>query len=118
MFIRVKILRACVLALKFLHGHPNGGIVHEAIKLSNIMLNNNMEVKLSNLGLAKMMDSKDQPTVSVDLDASSIGYMDPEYMTTEDDNLTHFGHTLCFLAIYGFFLSPQAWASYLTKHHK
>ncbi|KAK9096476.1 hypothetical protein Sjap_021973 [Stephania japonica] len=65
----VKILRDCALALKFLHSHPDGGIVHEAIKLSNILLNNNMEVKLSNLGLAKMLDSKDQPTVSVDLDA-------------------------------------------------
>ncbi|KAK9096479.1 hypothetical protein Sjap_021976 [Stephania japonica] len=45
MFIRIKILRDCALALQFLHSHPDGGIVHEAIKLSNILLNNNMEVK-------------------------------------------------------------------------
>ncbi|KAK9137811.1 hypothetical protein Sjap_008405 [Stephania japonica] len=82
LFTRVKILRDCALALKFLHSHPDGCIVHEAIKLSSILLNNNMEVELSDLGLAKMLDYKDQPTVSVDLDASSIGYMDPEYMTT------------------------------------
>ncbi|KAK9138104.1 hypothetical protein Sjap_008698 [Stephania japonica] len=36
-----------------------------------------MEVKLSDLGLAKMLDSEDQPTVSVE-----HSYMDPEYMTT------------------------------------
>ncbi|KAK9137981.1 hypothetical protein Sjap_008575 [Stephania japonica] len=77
LFTRVKILRDCTLALKFLHSYPDGCVVHEAIKLSKILLNNNMEVKLSDLGLAKMLDSKDQPTVSVDLDASSIGYMDP-----------------------------------------
>ncbi|KAK9096475.1 hypothetical protein Sjap_021972 [Stephania japonica] len=107
MFIRVKILRDCALALKFLHSHPDGGIVHEAIKLSNILLNNNMEVKLSNLGLAKMLDSKDQPTVSVDLDSSSIGYMDPEDMTTEDGNLTHFGRTLFFYLFMAFSCLPR-----------
>ncbi|KAK9138101.1 hypothetical protein Sjap_008695 [Stephania japonica] len=63
-------------------GSQHDYLEKEVSVLSSILLNNNMEVKLSDLGLAKMLDYKDQSTVSVDLDASSIGYMDPKYMTT------------------------------------
>ncbi|KAK1271953.1 putative leucine-rich repeat receptor-like protein kinase [Acorus gramineus] len=76
---RVKILRDCALALRFLHFHPDGCTVHRDIKLTNILLTENMEPKLSDFGLAKML-GMEESKVFTDV-RGTIGYMDPEYMT-------------------------------------
>ncbi|XP_058092395.1 probable serine/threonine-protein kinase PBL21 [Magnolia sinica] len=77
--IRVKIMRDCALALRFLHSYPDGCIVHRDIKLTNILLTEDMDPKLSDFGLAKML-GMDETRVFTDA-KGSIGYMDPEYMT-------------------------------------
>ncbi|CAD5194732.1 unnamed protein product [Musa acuminata subsp. malaccensis] len=76
---RVKILRDCSLALRFLHTHPDGCIVHRDIKLANILLMDNMEPKLSDFGLARMVGMKE--TKCFTEVRGTIGYMDPEYMS-------------------------------------
>ncbi|KAL0302966.1 UNVERIFIED_CONTAM: LRR receptor kinase BAK1 [Sesamum radiatum] len=77
--LRVKILRDCAFALKYLHTHIDGCIVHRDIKLTNILLTHNMEPKLSDFGLAKML-GMEESKVYTDV-RGTIGYMDPEYMS-------------------------------------
>ncbi|XP_006830569.3 putative serine/threonine-protein kinase [Amborella trichopoda] len=74
---RLTILRDCALALRFLHNYPDGCIVHRDIKLTNILLGENFEAKLSDFGLAKML-GMEQSKVFTEV-KGTIGYMDPEY---------------------------------------
>ncbi|KAM5561806.1 cysteine-rich receptor-like protein kinase 3 [Rosa sericea] len=76
---RVKILRDCALALRYLHHYIDGCIVHRDIKLTNILLTETMDPKLSDFGLAKML-GMEESKVFTDV-RGTIGYMDPEYMT-------------------------------------
>ncbi|OEL30404.1 putative receptor-like protein kinase [Dichanthelium oligosanthes] len=76
---RVRILRDCASVLRFLHTHPDGCIVHRDIKLTNILLTENKVPKLSDFGLAKMLEME-ETKVFTDV-RGTIGYMDPEYIT-------------------------------------
>ncbi|KAK6243428.1 hypothetical protein QUC31_009837 [Theobroma cacao] len=76
---RVKILRDCAFALRYLHHYMDGCIVHRDIKLTNILLTEDFEPKLSDFGLAKMLGIEESQ-VFTDV-RGTIGYMDPEYMT-------------------------------------
>ncbi|WCJ18816.1 Protein kinase superfamily protein [Euphorbia peplus] len=76
---RVKILRDCALGLRYLHHFIDGCIVHRDIKLTNILLTENLDPKLSDFGLAKML-GMEESKVFTDV-RGTIGYMDPEYMT-------------------------------------
>ncbi|XWS64807.1 hypothetical protein CRYUN_Cryun05aG0035500 [Craigia yunnanensis] len=76
---RVRILRDCALGLRYLHNYIDGGIVHRDIKLTNILLTENLEPKLSDFGLAKML-GMEESKVFTDV-RGTIGYMDPEYMS-------------------------------------
>ncbi|KAF9670209.1 hypothetical protein SADUNF_Sadunf13G0044600 [Salix dunnii] len=76
---RVKILRDCALGLRYLHHFIDGCIVHRDIKLTNILLTENLEPKLSDFGLAKML-GMEESKVFTDV-RGTMGYMDPEYMS-------------------------------------
>ncbi|GKU87299.1 hypothetical protein SLEP1_g1722 [Rubroshorea leprosula] len=76
---RAKILRDCALALKYLHHFVDGCIVHRDIKLTNILLTENLDPKLPDFGLAKML-GMEESKVFTDV-RGTFGYMDPEYMT-------------------------------------
>ncbi|KAI4350140.1 hypothetical protein L6164_010649 [Bauhinia variegata] len=76
---RVKILRDCSYALKYLHHHMEGCVVHRDIKLTNILLTEKHEAKLSDFGLARILKIE-QSKVFTDV-RGTIGYMDPEYMS-------------------------------------
>ncbi|RZC68612.1 hypothetical protein C5167_032784 [Papaver somniferum] len=76
---RVKILRDCAIALKFLHNNPYGCTVHRDIKLTNILLTDTMDPKLSDFGLARML-GMEESKVFTDV-RGTLGYMDPEYMS-------------------------------------
>ncbi|XP_059665671.1 putative wall-associated receptor kinase-like 16 [Cornus florida] len=77
---RVKILRDCACALKYLHNYIDGSIVHRDIKLTSILLTESMEAKLTGFGLAKMM-GMDENKLFTEI-WGTIGYLDPEYMGT------------------------------------
>ncbi|KAI4370217.1 hypothetical protein MLD38_018587 [Melastoma candidum] len=76
---RVKILRDCSVALRYLHHYIDGCIVHRDIKLTNILLTDKMEAKLSDFGLARMLEME-ETRVFTEV-RGTIGYMDPEYVT-------------------------------------
>ncbi|XP_026384147.1 proline-rich receptor-like protein kinase PERK3 [Papaver somniferum] len=76
---RVKIMRDCAIALKFLHNNPYGCTVHRDIKLTNILLTDTMDPKLSDFGLARML-GMEESKVFTDV-RGTLGYMDPEYMS-------------------------------------
>lgn len=76
---RVSILRDCALALRYLHHFLDGCIVHRDIKLTNILLTENLDPKLSDFGLAKIL-GMEESKVFTDV-RGTIGYMDPEYMS-------------------------------------
>ncbi|KAJ8558464.1 hypothetical protein K7X08_005230 [Anisodus acutangulus] len=76
---RVNILRDCALALRYLHNYIDGCIVHRDIKLTNILLTEELQPKLSDFGLAKML-GMEESKVFTDV-RGTIGYMDPEYMS-------------------------------------
>ncbi|XP_059436091.1 proline-rich receptor-like protein kinase PERK3 [Corylus avellana] len=83
--IRVRILRDCALALRYLHHYIDGCIVHRDIKihallfLTNILLSDKLEPKLSDFGLARLL-GMEETKVFTDV-RGTIGYMDPEYMS-------------------------------------
>ncbi|WOK97449.1 protein kinase domain [Canna indica] len=89
---RIEILRDCSLALRFLHAHPDGCIIHRDIKLTNILLTEDMQPKLSDFGLARMVGMKETQCFT-DVQGT-IGYMDPEYMSN--------GNLTCASDIYSF----------------
>ncbi|XP_047971650.1 probable receptor-like protein kinase At3g17420 [Salvia hispanica] len=76
---RVRILTECASALKYLHHHMSGCIVHRDIKLTNILLTHDMQAKLSDFGLARLI-GMEESKVFTDV-RGTIGYMDPEYMS-------------------------------------
>ncbi|KAF8391908.1 hypothetical protein HHK36_022248 [Tetracentron sinense] len=76
---RVKILRDCALALRYLHNYIDGCIVHRDIKLTNILLTEKMEPKLSDFGLTKILGLETRVYRDV---RGMVGYMDPECMIT------------------------------------
>ncbi|XP_062085234.1 proline-rich receptor-like protein kinase PERK3 [Humulus lupulus] len=77
--IRVKILRECAIALRYLHHYGDGCIVHRDIKLTNILLTEKLEPKLSDFGLAKLLNVEESRVFTAI--RGTIGYMDPEYMS-------------------------------------
>ncbi|KAF9606203.1 hypothetical protein IFM89_023658 [Coptis chinensis] len=78
---RVEILRDCAKALRFLHRYPEGCIVHKAIKLTNVLLTEDMKPKLSDFGLAELLEMEETMPIYRG-HRGSIGYIDPEYMST------------------------------------
>uniref|UniRef100_A0A3N7GC00 non-specific serine/threonine protein kinase n=1 Tax=Populus trichocarpa TaxID=3694 RepID=A0A3N7GC00_POPTR len=72
--------RICVdiaKGLAFLHEESTLKIVHRDIKTTNVLLDGNMNVKISDFGMAKL-DEEDDTHISTRV-AGTMGYMAPEY---------------------------------------
>ncbi|XP_063947442.1 serine/threonine-protein kinase PBL35 isoform X2 [Daucus carota subsp. sativus] len=77
---RLKIAIHCARGLRFLHNYSKGCIVHRDIKPTNILLGPNLEGKLSDFGLSKVIDPGESYKSSEV--RGTFGYVDPEYQST------------------------------------
>ncbi|KAI5061801.1 hypothetical protein GOP47_0022340 [Adiantum capillus-veneris] len=91
---RLRIMVDAAQGFDYLHNGCNPRIIHRDIKSSNILLNDNMEAKISDFGISRdyvRSETGAPPTTLM----GSMGYMDPEYMSnmklTEKVDLYSFG---------------------------
>ncbi|RDX66711.1 G-type lectin S-receptor-like serine/threonine-protein kinase, partial [Mucuna pruriens] len=76
--MRFNILCAIARGLLYLHQDSRLRIIHRDLKASNILLDNNMNPKISDFGLAKMCGG-DQVEGNTTRIVGTYGYMAPEY---------------------------------------
>ena len=70
------ILKQVAEALAYAHSH---GILHRDVKPSNILLSENGEVTLTDFGIAKILETNEQGTLT----ETGLGVGTPEYMAPE-----------------------------------
>ncbi|KAG6790370.1 hypothetical protein POTOM_006523 [Populus tomentosa] len=74
---RRKILLGIAKGLSYLHEESRLKIVHRDIKATNVLLDKDLNAKISDFGLAKL-DEEENTHISTRI-AGTIGYMAPEY---------------------------------------
>ncbi|CAL5329642.1 unnamed protein product [Camellia sinensis] len=68
------------MRLSYLHDHCNPKIIHHDVKAANILLDEEFEAVVGDLGLAKLMDYKDIHVTTIV--HGTIGHIAPEYLST------------------------------------
>ncbi|KAL5564977.1 hypothetical protein UlMin_028141 [Ulmus minor] len=90
---RKKICFGVARGLAYLHEESRLKIVHRDIKATNVLLDKDLNAKISDFGLAKL-DEEENTHISTRI-AGTIGYMAPEYATrgylTEKADIYSFG---------------------------
>ncbi|CAH2038556.1 unnamed protein product [Thlaspi arvense] len=76
---RYNVAVRVVQGLNYLHNDCYPPIIHRDIKSNNILLDSNLEARIADFGLAKMMIHKNE---MVSMVAGSYGYIAPEYEYT------------------------------------
>ncbi|XP_052168297.1 receptor-like protein kinase At3g21340 [Oryza glaberrima] len=98
---RVQVVIEAAQGLDYLHKGCNLPIIHRDVKTSNILLGQNLQVKIADFGLSKTYLSETQTHISVTA-AGTTGYIDPEYYytgrLTESSDVYSFGIVLLEIA--------------------
>ncbi|CAO2830811.1 unnamed protein product [Amaranthus hypochondriacus] len=74
--IRRRIIEGVAAGLEYLHEHCHKNVIHFDIKPQNILLDKDFNVKISDFGLAKMVDRDESQVMTVV--KGTPGYMAPE----------------------------------------
>ncbi|XP_024522175.1 probable L-type lectin-domain containing receptor kinase S.7 [Selaginella moellendorffii] len=78
--VRFKVVVGIGSALAYLHSEWEQQVVHRDVKASNIMLDANLNARLGDFGLARLMEHDSSPETTIT--AGTVGYLAPEYLHT------------------------------------
>ncbi|XP_058769619.1 cysteine-rich receptor-like protein kinase 10 [Vicia villosa] len=77
-FERYKIIEGIAHGIHYLHNHSRLKIIHRDLKPSNVLLDDNMNPKISDFGMARLV-ALDQDRGSTNRIVGTYGYMSQEY---------------------------------------
>ncbi|XP_028756227.1 putative leucine-rich repeat receptor-like serine/threonine-protein kinase At2g19230 [Neltuma alba] len=84
-FDRLQIALDVAFGLEYLHYGIKPPIVHRDLKTSNILLDENMQAKISDFGLCRSFENEHDSHIST-RPAGTLGYLDPEFRSSGNLN--------------------------------